>query len=142
MEIQLINSQFVAKCTFAEKDIPKNAGFRWSPASKFWFTDDPKNAAKLSEYCNREVKEKIYEGIIAERIYRLNSNEGSGVRSEGLRSPLCQALRPAIAIMTALSVQRSGLGRRAFQRLSSERALRSALLAATPPDTARFLMPV
>lgn len=34
-------------CTFAEKDIAKNAGFRWNPDQRCWYTKDAATAAAL-----------------------------------------------------------------------------------------------
>jgi hypothetical protein len=43
---------YVAVSSFAEKDLCKNAGFRWNPTKKVWWTPDPNNAAKLSEWAD------------------------------------------------------------------------------------------
>jgi SWI/SNF-related matrix-associated actin-dependent regulator 1 of chromatin subfamily A len=39
-----------AMSTYAEKDIPKGAGFSWQKDMKLWFTGDRDKAAKLAEY--------------------------------------------------------------------------------------------
>ena len=38
---------WICRCTFNEKDIPKNAGFRWNPDQKCWYTKEPAVAAAI-----------------------------------------------------------------------------------------------
>lgn len=38
MQITYAGQRFVARSSFAEKDIVKSAGFRWDPAMKRWWT--------------------------------------------------------------------------------------------------------
>lgn len=42
--------QYIAVCTYAEKDIPKSAGFRWNPADKCWWTAEADIASTLQRY--------------------------------------------------------------------------------------------
>ena len=65
---------YVAISTFAEKDMTKNAGFRWNPEKRVWWTDDPNNAARLSEWadisCQAEldaIRKKNFEATIASK---------------------------------------------------------------------------
>lgn len=46
---------FYCVSTFAEKDIPKQAGFRWDGQGKCWVTKDAQIAAKLIEYAEPEI---------------------------------------------------------------------------------------
>lgn len=53
--------QFIG--TFAEKDVAKSAGFRWDPAVKRWWTDDPEKAARLKEIADDAALQRIEEGL-------------------------------------------------------------------------------
>lgn len=59
-------SRWEAICSFQEKDIPKNAGFRWDMNVKRWHTSTPDVAAKFDDVADQEalaaleaVKDKI-----------------------------------------------------------------------------------
>jgi SWI/SNF-related matrix-associated actin-dependent regulator of chromatin subfamily A-like protein 1 len=56
---QLGEKSWVARSTFEERHIPKSCGFRWNPAQKVWWTDDPDKAAKLAAYAPEEVKAQL-----------------------------------------------------------------------------------
>ena len=56
---QLGANSWVARSTFEERALPKSVGFRWNPAQKIWWTDDPQKAARLIEYADEAVKEEI-----------------------------------------------------------------------------------
>ena len=45
--------------SFAEKDIPKSAGFRWFPKDKQWQTPDIDKAEKLSQYFDTNTRNKV-----------------------------------------------------------------------------------
>ena len=49
MHIEKQGTRFVCVCSFAEKDIPKAAGFRWSSDQRCWWTPDAAKAAKLMD---------------------------------------------------------------------------------------------
>ena len=53
------NAIWVAESTFAEKDIPKAAKFRWNPDRKCWWTDDPTKAARLAEFADGAVRAEL-----------------------------------------------------------------------------------
>lgn len=40
--------RFVARCSYEQREIPKEAGFRWDREKKCWYTQDPGVAAKLT----------------------------------------------------------------------------------------------
>jgi len=44
--------QYIARCSFAEKDLPKLAGFRWDPSTKRWWTKISQVASKLAAYAD------------------------------------------------------------------------------------------
>lgn len=46
--VEKIDSRWIARCPFEDRAIPKNAGFRWDPAKRQWFTTDAAVAAKLA----------------------------------------------------------------------------------------------
>ena len=41
---------FVAECSFHDRAIPKEAGFRWDPAARRWWSSDARVAATLAKY--------------------------------------------------------------------------------------------
>lgn len=47
---------FVFCGKFHEKHIPKEAGFRWDPVEKRWWTGDPLVAARLIEFCDKRTQ--------------------------------------------------------------------------------------
>lgn len=47
MRVLKLEGRYVCECVFAEKAIPKNAGFRWDPKAKRWYTTDPLVALRL-----------------------------------------------------------------------------------------------
>jgi SNF2 family DNA or RNA helicase len=59
MRIEYCGRQFVARCTFDERALPKTAKFRWDPDRRIWWTDDPKRAATLAEYCDDSARAAI-----------------------------------------------------------------------------------
>lgn len=67
MKLELLGDKsFVARSDYDERHIPKDAGFRWNPAQKIWWTDDPKKAAALGQYADATVAEKIKD-LLAEK---------------------------------------------------------------------------
>jgi SWI/SNF-related matrix-associated actin-dependent regulator 1 of chromatin subfamily A len=77
MKIELLGEKsFVARSTFEERAIPKQAGFRWNPAQKVWWTDDPDKVLKLTEYCTDEVKKKV-NGILEARKEALEKSRAT-----------------------------------------------------------------
>lgn len=52
---------FDFECTYYDKEIPKNVGFKWNPHRKVWWTDNPNVASDLLQYASAEVFEKIDE---------------------------------------------------------------------------------
>ena len=55
MRVVLNNARFEAVGSYEERAIPKQAGFRWDPARKIWWTDQKEKAARLLEYADAEV---------------------------------------------------------------------------------------
>lgn len=53
------NNKFVFRGTYAEKDLPKQARFRWEPTAKYWWTDDQRKAASLSRFAQGEARDRL-----------------------------------------------------------------------------------
>jgi SWI/SNF-related matrix-associated actin-dependent regulator 1 of chromatin subfamily A len=53
------NNQFVAICSYEQREIPKAAGFRWESVGKYWYTTDTSKAAKLIDFADEEVKKRL-----------------------------------------------------------------------------------
>jgi SWI/SNF-related matrix-associated actin-dependent regulator 1 of chromatin subfamily A len=80
--------KFVCMTRFEEKDIPKNAGFRWDQEDRCWFTKDPMVAAKLYGYADESCKSEL-EAI--SRQYDKNI-EASKARDADIDIPIPQGL--------------------------------------------------
>lgn len=50
---------FIWQGTYEERHIPKNAGFRWDPDRKVWYTFDTDRVALLSSYADATVQEYL-----------------------------------------------------------------------------------
>jgi SWI/SNF-related matrix-associated actin-dependent regulator of chromatin subfamily A-like protein 1 len=50
---------YIAVSSYEEKDQVKQAGFRWQPDFKLWWTNDINRAAKLSEYADPSCKDEL-----------------------------------------------------------------------------------
>jgi SWI/SNF-related matrix-associated actin-dependent regulator 1 of chromatin subfamily A len=44
---------------FEHREIPKSAGWRWDPAAKRWWTDNPEKAARLARYADDSCSEEL-----------------------------------------------------------------------------------
>ena len=62
--------RWIAESTYQEKDILKEARWRWSPEDKAWWTDDPAKAAKLAKFADGVTKRGL-EKIAGERTKKL-----------------------------------------------------------------------
>jgi len=61
MRIEYASGRYIARCTFDERAVPKQARFRWDPDQRIWWTDDPRKAVTLAEYFEPSAK-AAYEG--------------------------------------------------------------------------------
>jgi len=52
-------SRYEAESSYEERLVPKQAGFRWDPQAKTWWTDDQKKAGRLAEYSDDDVRERL-----------------------------------------------------------------------------------
>jgi SWI/SNF-related matrix-associated actin-dependent regulator 1 of chromatin subfamily A len=48
-----------AGTTYADRDIPRDAGFKWHPDRRFWYTLDAEIAAELREYADEATQEAL-----------------------------------------------------------------------------------
>ena len=59
MTLTKIDNRFVLRSSYDERETPKRAGFRWDPARKCWWTDQPEKAARLIDYADDTAKSAI-----------------------------------------------------------------------------------
>jgi SWI/SNF-related matrix-associated actin-dependent regulator 1 of chromatin subfamily A len=59
MKLLKIKDRYVFQCTFQEKDIPKNVGFRWDKTLRHWYTFDVHMANKLLSYSDESTLNNI-----------------------------------------------------------------------------------
>ncbi len=91
--------RFEVSCVFAEKDIPKTAKFRWDPENKVWWTDDLKNASKLSQFA---------EGSLCDRLSVIKEDYESALKeSHALRDDLNI---PVPENLSYIPYQKAGIG--------------------------------
>ena len=55
------NGKFIFRGSFAEREIPKSARFRWDSVSKLWWTDDKTKAATLIKYASATARSILVE---------------------------------------------------------------------------------
>lgn len=55
------NEMFVWLGGYDTRMIPKEAGFRWNPDRKHWYTTDPEIAVRLRDYCDAAAAEALNE---------------------------------------------------------------------------------
>src|SRR5262245_43881566 len=53
------DNRWVLESSFEERQFPKQAGFRWNPQGKVWWTDRKENAARLAEYADAETAAEL-----------------------------------------------------------------------------------
>lgn len=51
--------RFVARSSYAEKDLLKSAGFRWAPTERYWYTTDSHTALKFLANADETAKTKL-----------------------------------------------------------------------------------
>ena len=50
---------FIAFSKYEERDIPKQAGWRWDASTKRWFTSDPEKARRLESYADPAARAQL-----------------------------------------------------------------------------------
>ncbi len=59
MQLIYKDTRYVFVGTYADKDIPKKAGFRWDPQVRCWWTQYPETAAKLAQIADESCREQL-----------------------------------------------------------------------------------
>jgi len=59
--LTVLNSKYIWSGRYDERHIPKEAGFRWDPVFKYWFTKSPDVVCKLSMYADATCAEHLAE---------------------------------------------------------------------------------
>lgn len=78
--IKLGETVYIAMCSYAEKDIPKEAGFAFNKEKKMWFTNDFDKAALLSDYAEGD----LYTELSARKVRLALSEEKSRCESSDI----------------------------------------------------------
>lgn len=58
-EMTYQDARFIWQGTFEERFLPKEAGFRWSPDDRVWWTSFVVTAARLAKYAKGEAADLI-----------------------------------------------------------------------------------
>jgi len=126
----------VAKTTYDERHIPKQAGFRWDPDAKVWWTDDMRKALKLRNYANPEVA-KVLDDYVARQQAALEASRATDAaidlpRPDGLDYLPFQRAGIAWALdrEAALIADEMGLGKtiQAIGLINADPSIRSACI--------------
>lgn len=64
MRLEFRNNVFIASCSFIERNIPREAGFKWNPHARVWYTNSIRVAAGLRDYATPEAENKLSERLI------------------------------------------------------------------------------
>jgi SWI/SNF-related matrix-associated actin-dependent regulator 1 of chromatin subfamily A len=65
MRLLVDGTRYIAVSQYEERAVPKMAGFRWHPARREWWTDDPTKAMQLIAHASPTVADAIRAGIAA-----------------------------------------------------------------------------
>jgi len=77
MKLIEANNIYVFQCTYEEKFIAKEAGFKWNAKEKKWWTENYTNALKLSDYASSELIEQIERKLQEEKEQKERALEAS-----------------------------------------------------------------
>ncbi len=89
MQIIEENGIWIARSSYAEKDIVKAAGFRWNPTKKIWYTNKAEIAAKLSD---PDAPAKIQAELAERAMIRSANVEASRAASADIDLPCPEGL--------------------------------------------------
>lgn len=59
MQMSFSDGIFICRCSHEERSIPRKAGFRFDMEERIWYTDQPREAARLREYADSSAKRQI-----------------------------------------------------------------------------------
>lgn len=138
MKLTMIDGMFVALGTYAERDIPKAAGFRWDPARKRWWTGEPSIAARLARYADETAASHLTAARAAIAASRASAADLDVPAPDGLsyRPFQLAGIAYAVARPAALIGDEMGLGKtiQAIGVINADPSIRAVLVLcpATP----------
>tara|TARA_Y100000817_G_scaffold73832_1_gene56671 strand:- start:10 stop:1944 length:1935 start_codon:yes stop_codon:yes gene_type:complete len=59
MQLTIKGDRYIARSSYEERAIPKQARFRWDPANKVWWTNEKEKAAKLINFADESAKRAL-----------------------------------------------------------------------------------
>jgi hypothetical protein len=59
MKLTKANGRYELVSSFEERMVPKQAGFRWDPARKIWWTDVQEKAARLIDHADDDIRGEL-----------------------------------------------------------------------------------
>lgn len=59
MKVTFDGREFVAICSYDEREIPRRAGFEWNPTLKYWRTSKFSAVYRLKKYCDKSALKKL-----------------------------------------------------------------------------------
>lgn len=95
---------FVANAIYDERFIPKQAGFRWDPAAKKWYTADVAKAKRLQPYCDQAALRAL--GVLAAKQEASVEASHAEVADIDVPCPPGLAFRPFQRAAVAYALQR------------------------------------
>ena len=75
--VEQVGLKFFARCSYAQKDIVKAAGFRWDPNQRKWWTSDPAVAMKFADAGAAQKLMELVEGRKKERAQAVADSRAS-----------------------------------------------------------------
>ena len=136
MELITKDDRFVAKTSYDERALPKQAGFRWDPAEKCWWTTDSSKAQALRDFADPETAETL--ARLAEEAQE--SLEASRATNADIEIPAPEGMKYmpfqkagivyALAHSSALIADEMGLGKtiQAIGVINADESLKSILI--------------
>lgn len=67
MQLVFTGKVFVCRCSFEERHHPREAGFRWHPERKVWYTTSHGIASRLVEFADVNAKREIQRVLLTNR---------------------------------------------------------------------------
>jgi SWI/SNF-related matrix-associated actin-dependent regulator 1 of chromatin subfamily A len=83
MQITKFGARWVARSSFAEKEMVKAAGFRWDPAQRYWWTDDIARASQLVDYADDDCRDELIDVAYRSHLSRQSNLDVDLPRPEG-----------------------------------------------------------
>lgn len=92
MKLTKQGERYVAISTFAEKDIPKAAGFRWDKDARCWYTVKDSDAAKLAAYADDTCRDSLAALASEQKAVHDTAIEASRATDADIEIPCHEAL--------------------------------------------------